>query len=210
MNGDDAHRQPQRGRRGHAMKPVLFVLGLLLMVGAARAEAPRHAVVLGVDGLDPVMTRELSERGLLPNIKRVMSSGGFMPLATANPPAESGGVVELHHRHGTRAGMACLIFSPWIARPCCPICLPHASAPATRAPLAVGDWRVPLSVEQPLLLRDGTAFWQVLEEAGVATTLFQIPANYPPVESGGRAISGMGTPDLRGNTRHLHVFHQCR
>ena len=68
------------------MKPVLLVLGLLFMLGVARADAPRHAVVLGVDGLDPVMTRELTERGLLPNIKRVMSSGGFMPLATANPP----------------------------------------------------------------------------------------------------------------------------
>ena len=35
------------------MKPVLLVLGLLFMLGVARADAPRHAVVLGVDGLDP-------------------------------------------------------------------------------------------------------------------------------------------------------------
>ena len=187
------------------MKPVLLVLGLLFMLGVARADAPRHAVVLGVDGLDPVMTRELTERGLLPNIKRVMSSGGFMPLATANPPQSP--VAWSNFITGMDPGGHGLFdFLAMDRKTMLPYLSSSRVAPATRAPLAVGDWRVPLSVEQPLLLRDGTAFWQVLEEAGVATTLFQIPANYPPVESGGRAISGMGTPDLRGTPGTFTFF----
>ena len=68
------------------MTRALLACLLVLICAEAQAESPRHAVVLGVDGLDPQITRELLERGLLPNIKRVMAGGGFMPLTTANPP----------------------------------------------------------------------------------------------------------------------------
>ena len=44
----------------------------------------------------------------------------------------------------------------------------------------------------------GTAFWEMLEDEGVPTTVFRMPANFPPVESGGKAFSGMGTPDILG------------
>lgn len=179
------------------MKRAWLAAVLAALCGVAQAETPRRAVVLGVDGLDPAMTRELVARDLLPNIKRVMDNGGFMPLGTANPPQSP--VAWSNFITGMDPGGHGLFDFLGMDRA---TMLPYLSssrvAPATRAPLALGDWRLPLAAEQPLLLRDGTAFWQVLEKAGVATTLFQIPANYPPVESGGRAISGMGTPDLRG------------
>jgi predicted AlkP superfamily phosphohydrolase/phosphomutase len=70
--------------------------------------------------------------------------------------------------------------------------------PAARAPLEIGRWRIPLAGETPRLLRDGVPFWQLLEARGVRTTLVSMPANYPPVGSGTRELSGMGTPDLRG------------
>ncbi|MBK8960324.1 MAG: alkaline phosphatase family protein [Proteobacteria bacterium] len=68
------------------MKRAWLAAVLAALCGVAQAETPRRAVVLGVDGLDPAMTRELVARDLLPNIKRVMDNGGFMPLGTANPP----------------------------------------------------------------------------------------------------------------------------
>ena len=46
--------------------------------------------------------------------------------------------------------------------------------------------------------RKGTAFWELLEDAGVDTTVFRMPVNFPPVESSGRSFSGMGTPDILG------------
>jgi len=187
------------------MRPALLALLLALHCALAHAQAPRHAVVLGVDGLDPVMTRELVERGLLPNIKRVIASGGFMPLGTANPPQSP--VAWSNFITGMDPGGHGLFdFLGMDKKTMLPYLSSSRVAPPTRAPLALGDWRVPLSIEQPLLLRDGTAFWEVLEQAGVATTLFQVPANYPPVESGGRAISGMGTPDLRGTPGTFTYF----
>jgi predicted AlkP superfamily phosphohydrolase/phosphomutase len=69
-----------------------------------------------------------------------------------------------------------------------------------------GAWCLPLKRQKPLLQRKGVAFWQLLDEAGVATTIFRVPANYPPVESSGRTISGMGTPDLRGTPGTFAFF----
>ena len=47
-------------------------------------------------------------------------------------------------------------------------------------------------------LRRGRAFWEYLEDSGVPTTIYHMPVNFPPVESGGKALSGMGTPDIQG------------
>ncbi|NQU07480.1 MAG: alkaline phosphatase family protein, partial [Candidatus Abyssubacteria bacterium] len=71
----------------------------------------------------------------------------------------------------------------------------------TEAPgrtITLGDWVIPLSGGETILLRKGKAFWQILEENGVPTTIIKIPANFPPAESKGRSISGMGTPDVLG------------
>ena len=47
-------------------------------------------------------------------------------------------------------------------------------------------------------LRQGTAFWELLPEAGVDATIFKVPANFPPVDCEVRSLSGMGTPDILG------------
>ena len=62
----------------------------------------------------------------------------------------------------------------------------------------LGELRIPLSPHKTLQLRDGRAFWEILEGKGIPTTIFRIPANYPPIETKGSALSGMGTPDLLG------------
>ena len=72
--------------------------------------------------------------------------------------------------------------------------------------LPLGRWRIPLKSPRTELLRQGTAFWELLERNGVHTRLFQIPANYPPVETSGQAISGMGTPDLQGTSGTFTLY----
>jgi predicted AlkP superfamily phosphohydrolase/phosphomutase len=70
----------------------------------------------------------------------------------------------------------------------------------------LGRWQIPVSGQKTDLLRRGTPFWELLERNGVHTRLFQIPANYPPVETSGRAISGMGTPDLQGTSGTFTLY----
>jgi predicted AlkP superfamily phosphohydrolase/phosphomutase len=65
--------------------------------------------------------------------------------------------------------------------------------------IRIGKTVIPLSGGQIRNLRKGKAFWQVLEEAGVPSTIFKMPSNYPPVESKQRTLAGMNTPDLKGS-----------
>ncbi len=71
--------------------------------------------------------------------------------------------------------------------------------------LAIGSWVIPLSAGGMEQLRKGKPFWQLLEEKGISTTVFRMPVNFPP-QGQGRALSGMGTPDLLG-TRGTFSFY---
>ena len=72
----------------------------------------------------------------------------------------------------------------------------------------MGDYRLPLDFwpfnHKPtttVLRRQGTPFWDYLDAAGVPSTFYDIPSNYPasPSHHGHhRCICGMGTPDMLG------------
>ena len=64
--------------------------------------------------------------------------------------------------------------------------------------LDVDSWVLPLSGGAVELYRRGQAFWELLDNAGVDTTIFRMPVNFPPVETDGRTLTGMGTPDFIG------------
>lgn len=49
-------------------------------------EPDRRVIILGFDGMDPHLAREMMEQGELPNFKALADSGGFQPLESANPP----------------------------------------------------------------------------------------------------------------------------
>ena len=65
--------------------------------------------------------------------------------------------------------------------------------------LSIGPYLLPLSQGHVTSFRKGTAFWQILAEHDVPTNIIRMPTNFPPIECDeGHAVSGMGTPDLRG------------
>jgi len=46
----------------------------------------RKVLVLGLDGLDPVLTAQLMKDNRLPNFKKLASAGSFLPLGSSIPP----------------------------------------------------------------------------------------------------------------------------
>ncbi|MFN8546705.1 MAG: alkaline phosphatase family protein [Candidatus Eisenbacteria bacterium] len=47
--------------------------------------------------------------------------------------------------------------------------------------------------------RKGTPFWQLLAKAGIPSTIVRVPQTFPPDPNpGGRLLSGLGVPDIRG------------
>ena len=182
------------------MSRTTFLAGLLtavlsISVGAAE---PRM-IVLGVDGMDPGLLGQMMRAGQLPNLARLAGKDRFIPLGTSIPPQSP--VAWSNFITGMDPGGHGLFDFLALDRD---TLRPYLSSvriePARIAPLAVGRWRIPLGSETVKRQRRGRAFWELLDEAGVTTTIVRIPANYPPVPTGGqsRALSGMGTPDLRG------------
>ena len=149
--------------------------------------------MLGVDGMDPgFVERHWSS---LPNLARLRDQGYFSRLGTTTPPQSpvawstfitglepaEHGIFDFVHR------------DPQTLQP-------FSSMSRTEEPpwtLPLGPYILPLSRSRVISLRHGTPFWQLLSEHSVPVTIMRMPTNYPPVAAG-NALSGMGTPDLRG------------
>jgi predicted AlkP superfamily phosphohydrolase/phosphomutase len=177
---------------------VLLALSLMPDAGCARRPATpgRRVIVLGFDGLDYGLTRDLMARGRLPNFSRLAAAGSFGPLGTAVPPQSpvawssfitgldpgGHGIFDFVHRDPKTL-------------------TPYLSTTRTEAgghAINIGRWQLPLTGGRVELLRLGRPFWDVLERHGIETTIIRMPANFPPSGRATRELSGMGTPDLLG------------
>ncbi len=174
-----------------------LLTALLLAAAAAAAEPGPKVLVIGMDGLDPVMLQEYRDQGLLPNFDRFIAGGAqFQPLGTTIPPQSP--VAWSTFSTGTDPGGHGIF--DFIHRDPATM-LPYLSTSSAQAPGAhwqVGRWQIPRGGGTVENLRQGTAFWQELDKAGIDVTVFKVPANFPPVACEARTLSGMGTPDILG------------
>jgi predicted AlkP superfamily phosphohydrolase/phosphomutase len=173
-------------------------------------------LVLGIDGMDPKLLKELIEQGKMPNFARLAETGDFKALETSVPPQSP--VAWSNVISGTNAGTH-EIFDfihrdPAPADPRLAI-LPYLSTsevvtPEKERAISLGRWSIPLSGSTMQLRRQGPSFWNELAAHGVNTTVYRMPANYPPatVSGPGRCacLCGMGTPDLFGGYGSFTLF----
>ena len=156
----------------------------------------RRVVILGFDGLDFGLTRDLMAQGRLPNFTRVAAHGTFTSLGTTTPPQspvawssfitglDPGGhqIFDFIHRDPKT-------MTPYLSTT-------RTVAPSHFVPL--GRWQLPLTSGRVELLRQGEAFWERLDAQGIETTIVRMPADFPPSGRATRELSGLGTPDLLG------------
>lgn len=175
----------------------LAVLTLTLAAaGCDSGAGGKKVIVLGIDGMDHAMLEAFMAEGRLPNFERLATEGDFSPLETTMPPLSpvawstfitgmdpgGHGVFDFLHR------------DPATMQPVEPF---YTIGPAGRS-LTLGSWVLPLTGGDLARYRRGRALWEVLEDAGIETTVFRMPVNFPPVKTGGRSFAGMGTPDILG------------
>lgn len=173
----------------------LLSLGAALSCGPKAPDKP-GVFVVGVDGMDPVITARLMDEGKLPNFKKLAELGSFQPLGTANPPQSpvawstfvtgknpgGHGIFDFVHRDPKTY-------------------MPISSATEVVDPgeaVQVFGYYLPVSGETAGNNRGGTPFWDRLVEAGVDVEVYRVPGNYPPPPSDAKVLSGMGTVDMRG------------
>ncbi len=177
---------------------LVAVLGVSL-VRTHRAESPaqkKKLLILGIDGMDPQLLRQFMDEGKMPNFAALASHGSFLHLQTSIPPQSP--VAWSNLITGMNPGGHAVF--DFIHRD--PATLtPYFSTSQVKPPrhnLRFGKWMIPLSEGEVLLLRQGKAFWQYLDERKIPVTVFRIPSNFPPVPNKGKTFAGMGTPDLLG------------
>ncbi len=169
------------------------------------ALAAKRMIVLGVDGMDPVFLSEMMAAGEVPNLARMAETGGFKPLGTSIPPQSP--VAWSNFITGMNPGGHGIFDFVALDRNTLAPYLSAARVQPSRMPtLSLGKWRVPLGSEATMLLRDGQAFWEVLDAADIPATVFRVPVNYPPIPYGRESLSGMGTPDLLGTPGTFSLY----
>ena len=149
--------------------------------------------MLGVDGMDPQFVQR--HWSALPHLDGLRRQGSFEQLKTTTPPQSpvawstfiTGMDPDRHWIYDFvhRDPKTYLPFSS----------MSRAEEP--RHTLSLGPYLFPLSQGQVIALRRGKAFWQILADHHIPVTMIRMPTNYPPLAAG-KAIAGMGTPDLRG------------
>jgi predicted AlkP superfamily phosphohydrolase/phosphomutase len=163
-----------------------------------------RVVILGFDGMDPVIAQDMMAAGRLPNLAKLREAGTFMPLATScpamSPVAWSSFMTGASPgRHG--------IFDFLHRDP--RTYLPELSSAQIRPPrrmLRVGRVAIPLSRPTIRLLRRSKPFWTVLGEHGIFSTVLRVPITFPPERFNGLLLAGMCVPDLRGTQGSFTFF----
>ncbi len=176
--------------------PVRLLVRVVRARGRRGRTRARRVVVLGLDGLDPVLARRWMDAGLLPNLARLKQEGGFRPLGTTWPAMSPVGWSTF----ATGVDPSFHNIFDFLARDNATH-LPVLSS--TRLKTASRGRRlgpIPLpSREHPFeLLRRSKPFWTTCGEQGVAGTILRIPITFPPDRFQGRQLSAMCVPDLRG------------
>jgi predicted AlkP superfamily phosphohydrolase/phosphomutase len=212
MTGQNDKKLNRRDFLRHsAVAAATFSAGLTAKSAYAgkkgRAGAGKKVIVIGVDGMDPGLSEKMMRGGKLPNFAKLAEAGGYRALGTSIPPQSpvawanfingagpgSHGIFDFIHRHPEQQ------------------CVPYFAMTETlpgEGYWGIGKHKVqldfwPFSHKRAvtLLRRQGTPFWDYLDEAGIGSVFYNLPSNYPPSHSKyghHRCLAGMGTPDILG------------
>jgi predicted AlkP superfamily phosphohydrolase/phosphomutase len=169
-----------------------------------RRETPKKILVLGFDGIDPHLAEVWMAEGKLPAFRKLASQGSFRRLGTSIPPQSP--VAWSNFIAGTNpGGHGIFDFIHRDPKNYFPVFSAAETVGATKT-IRLGNLILPVKSGHVRNLRQGRAFWQILEEHDIPATIFKMPANYPPVPTRQRTLSGMGTPDIYGNYNTFHFF----
>lgn len=147
----------------------------------------KKVIVIGLDGLEPVIVERLLQRNELPHLARIRQVGSYTRLQTTYPAQTP--VAWSSFATGTNPGGHGVF--DFICRD-----------PQTYQPdLALSRFEKPknmFSLPRVVNRRGGVPVWQRLSEGGVPSVVLRCPCTFPAENLRGKMLSGIGVPDLRG------------
>ncbi|MDA1259577.1 MAG: alkaline phosphatase family protein [Planctomycetota bacterium] len=183
------------------MSRLLPLAALLLLAVACGGESTqpqteKRVVVFGVDGLDPEELMSRVELGMLPHFAKLIENGTFHSLQTSWPPQSP--VAWSNFICGTNPGKHGLYDFIHVDRHNYGVASSMSVTDPVGIEIPLFGWKVPVTGGETRLTRAFPAFWEVLSEAGIATYVHRMPANFPPAPTKAVTFPDMGTPDLVG------------
>jgi predicted AlkP superfamily phosphohydrolase/phosphomutase len=177
--------------------PFRFFFRLIRGQKAYKKSLVDRLVIVGLDGMDPVLTEKFMSEGKLLNFSNLKKTGCYSPLETTipsiSPVAWSSFMTGCHPaKHN--------IFDFLSRDP--KSYLPELSSARIGKPkrvLSLGKYNIPLSKPEIKGMRKSIPFWKILGENGIFSTILRIPITFPPEKFRGHLLSGMCAPDLKGS-----------
>ncbi|MGQ0553115.1 MAG: alkaline phosphatase family protein, partial [Planctomycetota bacterium] len=184
--------------------PIKLIWRLAVTGNPFKHARVKRVVILGFDGMDPGLATRLMLQGKLPNFQRLADKGAFRALATSypgmSPVAWSSFTTGVDpSRHG--------IYDFLTRDPCTymPL-LSSTDIQNAKRVVNIGKYVVPLEKPRIKLLQKSQAFWKLLGEKHIHSTIQRVPITFPPVKFNGHLLSGMCVPDLRGSQGTFGFF----
>ncbi len=183
-----------------------LLLCVLFVLASCKQEPPRvdqRLIILGFDGVDPVLVKQWMDDGSLANFRTLARMGGFHTLPTSNPPQSP--VAWSDFATGTGPGEHGIYD---FLRRDPETYLPDFSISRVIPPedfLSLFGMELPLDDGEIINRRIGTPFWSAVEEQGGRSTVLRVPVTFPP-DPIYRMMSGMGVPDLLGSQGTYSIY----
>ncbi|MBU0979999.1 MAG: alkaline phosphatase family protein [Nanoarchaeota archaeon] len=144
----------------------------------------KKVLVIGIDGMDPGITKQLMEEGRLPNFQRLAENGSFINLNTSYPPHSPVAWTTL--ATGTNPGKH-NVFDFIRRQP--GSYLPELSLAKSASGIGGTNY-------ESYVMSD--PFWRITTKNKIPTTVIRWPVTFPPEKVKGNLLSGLGVPDIKG------------
>ena len=180
---------------------LVYPLKILLrtLTGAGRIKGDtKRLVIVGFDGMDPLLAQRFLDEGRMPNMAKVAAEGVFTPLQTSYPSMSP--VAWSSFATGSDASRH-NIFDFITRDPCTylPVLSSTEITHGERALLRLGKFGIGRRQTSGIrLLRKGVPWWKVLGEKKIFSNIIRVPITFPPEKFHGACLSGMCVPDLKG------------
>jgi predicted AlkP superfamily phosphohydrolase/phosphomutase len=177
--------------------PFRFLLRLIRGQKAYKKSHINRIVILGLDGMDPVLVDKYMSQNKLPHLADLADKGSYHKLETTipsiSPVAWSSFMTGCHPaKHNI---FDFLSRDPKTYLP--DLSSAHIGSPKRVLPL--GKYNIPLSKPEIKGMRKSVPFWKILGDNGIFSTILRIPVTFPPEKFRGHLLSGMCAPDLKGS-----------
>ncbi|MCP4290859.1 MAG: nucleotide pyrophosphatase [bacterium] len=175
--------------------PVRVFLRSLRGRGKRQTGAAKRVVVLGLDGFDPVICRQMMDAGDLPHLTSMKTTGTYRPLQTTFPAMSPVGWSTF----ATGVDASGHNIFDFLSRDLVTHLPVLSSTKLHKRPARkLGPINLPGGGSSFELLRRSKPFWKTCAETGLASTILRVPITFPPDKFGGKMLSAMCVPDLRG------------